>query len=207
MSTKRSLTLPLIQCQVNRHFIIFSLNIVKFNILLSSEETEDKIRRAAMIAAELAVINEQKQCQMPPIFPNPLNPNPLNKPPLPQSSVVSVYAKIDIIQKHKDRLLREQQRLNETRSSQAQHNTGTDSPTKLYRTLSSPDSNGSQSPDYEPIRFCSLDLGTNQTHLLKDNMIFVNHPAVSGVTGCDNLSQVTQSGNDSNLKRIYSITS
>lgn len=169
--------------------------------IISIEETEDKIRRAAIIAAELAVINEQKQ-KLPVI----LASNPLHKPPLPQSSAAGLYAKIDLIRKHKDRLLRQQQRTDEMQKNCVESNTGANDPIRVHRTVSNPESSGSQSPDYEPIRLSSLDLDTNQTHLLKDNMIFVNHPAIGG-TGCEHFGQVIQSGTNSDLKRIYTISS
>ena len=154
-----------------------------------------------MIAAELAAINEQKQM---------FQSNPMTKPSGTQLQPIGVYAKVDFIQKHKDRLLREQ-RLSGIKAIDG-FMEGSDNniainyhKKRLHITDSLPDLEDSSFPSsgYETIKSASI--GRKQAHLLKDNLIFVGHPSV-GVTNCDNLSQVTQSGTTSGLKRIYTIS-
>ena len=174
----------------------------EFTDFCFADETEDKIRRAALIAAELAAINDKKSL---------FQSNSLTASPVPQLQSVpkGLYARVDLIQKHKDRLLREQRLKEGNSSSDEQMRDGTDTSfeinyMKIHESTSYPEIYSHSSGNYESITVSALDL-SRQTRLLKDNMIFVGHPGV-GVTNCDNLSRVTQSGTNSDLKRVYTIT-
>ncbi len=157
---------------------------IKFWSYKLIDETEDKIRRAALIAAEISAINEQKQNQL-------QQTNPLSKSQT--QSPIGLYAKVDLIQKHRDRLLRDKLKQNQEFNNNDSH--------RLRKSISSPGPIYSAQTNYESLRVSSLDL--SKPHLLRDNMIFVGHPDISS---CDTLKCcVTQNNDDSNDKQVYCV--